>query len=278
MVAEGLEVNDPLDKESTTLDDETEVNKAAEIVVDGKTYSPEDIRRMEERDHNLQSDYTQKTQKLAEERAKFDEEKMRVEKLRGKNLDAQRALHNDLNFFKTHNPAEWDSYTSELDVILGKVPSKEKKETLSDPAVKGLLEEIKGLKDDMKEIKQQTREGNFSALLDDAKELIQKEFSLASFDSVKDRINIFYAINNRLPSSKEVRTIVSEKHNDVAKLLKAKGVVVKEVKGNGKKLPTSEGAGGPAFVPEELPRLGDFQGQIKAGQKFFENQRLKRGG
>ena len=270
---------DDLEEESTTTDLELSEEKTAEIVIDGKTYTSEEILRLEEKGSNLQRDYTQKTQKLAEDKDSLQKEKEDILSIRDKNLETQRALQNDLNFYKTHPPAEWDGYTSEVDQVLGKATPGEKREVLSDPRVKALIDKVEGLEKKLTGFEERDVDKDYNNALGIAKSLISKTYPLAPFDSIKDKIQIFHAYNKRLPSEEEVKGIVSARHDEAVKLNKKMGFKVdEETKEKGGILPSGAGGGLPGGKTLDEVKVSRIEDHGEAGKKFMENQILKRGG
>ena len=242
---------------------------ATELMVNGKMYTVEEIQRLEVKGKNFERDYNRKTESLAADRRVMDAENAKVNQ---RALAIQTAKAEDVNWYGTHDVGEWAGYTSKLDNLVldggGQKPttvtgstgmSEETIQKLVDAKVGTVIGDLEGVKAEMLR-----RDAKDSVSYADS---LAATYPLADMEGVRDKMQIFYSTNKRVPTQKEVVGIVKASHDRVLNI-----PVVKESRRRLSKLPGAAGGRTP-FVPPEKPlNLHDIAGINKLGASFMADR------
>ena len=289
----GLEAGDDLDLEGLDLgEDKPPVTPSSDpmIEVDGQVYKADDVKRLIDKSKNLESDYTKKTEKLAQERDDVLSEKKELLIGRDRIAQAERDLKSTIEIYKGKPVDEWpEPGKSPIDWFLrgedGKVADVNNISDLANnPVVKELQEELKILKKDKEDNKIEDLNVQYQDIMKKADELIKGKFNFVTFSSAKNAVYSHYGLNGQVPSETQLSKIIGDLHSEQVQILrtvKGKGSKV-DNKGVGQTsgLPAPGVSSGDPVVEGEPVRRGNLpstQQAIDSGTDFFAKRRRERG-
>lgn len=257
-----------------------------ELVVDGKTYTPDEITRMVNRDKNLQRDYTEKTTELAKDREALNVESTRVNSMMDKAVKAQNAFHADVDHFKTHTIEESANYVPQVDMILGNAKDttpnvSQEIDIENHPLVKSLQKDITDIKAKNAQDDNLKLDKSFDDALKFANSVIVKDYQSASSRDVHNQISVYYVANGKIPSEQDIRKFASVRHEENMKMLKSAGGSTENltnVENQDPGMPSSKGSGIVDESKDEVADLYDINAAEENGKAYFDNLRKQREG
>lgn len=145
-----------------------ELTQGKKIKIDGREFTPEELKKS----LLLHGDYTKKTQMLAEQRKKFEEEQKYISNLRADLLKV-RDNPDLIEEFKKVYPEQYHHY---LDVVYGAQKAPEAKTDMLPPEVQ---HELKTLREEIRAVSQSERarkEAEYNAEVSKNQAFLEKEF------------------------------------------------------------------------------------------------------
>ncbi len=266
---------------------DTPEGKVTTFVVDGEELTPT---RLEEFLNGLDAsrveldttkketlrDYHKKTETLAEERRRLEEEKAGINRERESFSALKDAFDRDKRFYETHPESEWSGYQSEF-ARLNKAGGSNNSGSGEAVALRGELDQVRAalreLQGKTSALETDTMTGKADATIKFATSLLST-YPFADLETIKNKMYVHFHETNRIPTETEIRSFVKVDHEKKKSLIDRHApIAVAPDRKEDSIFPSkgTVGTGGNGGATKAV-KLSDTGAAIEAGKEFFRKR------